>query len=144
MDSAAVADRVSRPVVPGDLVGRRLDGVTVSWHRYPGEEPSHLHVWLSVEGLGQVRLHTPGDAVTLDLDEPHGPYSMAEHGQVTVEPAAPGFPLSRFVGERVEAVGEVRDATLDAAVGFVLRFPSGGVEVWNRADEIEIGLVDGG
>ncbi|MEU6968519.1 hypothetical protein AB0A71_12390 [Kitasatospora aureofaciens] len=75
-----------------DLAGRRLMKVTTSWHPYQETEPSLLHLWLHLDGLGPVRFHTPGDGLSLEIDQPHGPYDMAEYGHTTVETTCPVSP----------------------------------------------------
>ncbi|WP_249400971.1 hypothetical protein [Streptomyces sp. PKU-MA01144] len=60
-----------------DLIGRRLLKVTTSWHHYQETEPSLLHMWLHMDGLGPVRFHTRGDGLSLEIGEPHGPTTWA-------------------------------------------------------------------
>ncbi|WP_327308692.1 hypothetical protein OG730_38765 [Streptomyces sp. NBC_01298] len=121
-----------------DLVGRHLLKVTTSWHHYQETEPSLLHMWLHMEGLGPVRFHTPGDGLSLEIDRPHGPYGMDEYGRTTVEEDLPDFPMTRFVGRRILAVREIRyrHDTYDFAVGVTVRFPGGTIRILNLADEI--------
>jgi hypothetical protein len=70
--------------------------VTTSWHHYRETKPSLLHVWLHMDGLGPVRFHTPNDGLSLEADQPHGPYDMDEYGHATVEDDLPDFPMTRF------------------------------------------------
>lgn len=121
-----------------DLVGRRLLQVTTSWHHYPETEPSLLHMWLHMDGLGPVRFHTPGDGLALETDQPHGSYDMDEYGRTTVEDDLRDFPMSPFVGEPVLSVREIRyrDGNRDFAVGFTVQFPSGSIRILNLADEL--------
>ncbi|MEY9877814.1 hypothetical protein ABH931_007338 [Streptacidiphilus sp. MAP12-33] len=123
-----------------DLVDGRLLKVTTSWHHYPEIEPSLLHMWLHVDGLGPVRFHTPGSGLSMELDEPHGPYDMDEFGHTTVEDDLPAFPMTRFVGQRILSAPEIRYRSehLDFAIGVALRFESGTVRVLNLGDEIVV------
>ncbi|MER7758656.1 hypothetical protein [Streptomyces sp. NPDC097619] len=121
-----------------DLVGRRLLKVTTSWHHYQETEPSLLHMWLHMEGLGPVRFHTPGDGLSLEIDQPDGPYDMDEYGHTTVEDDLPDFPMARFVGRRILSVREIRyqHGDHDFAIGITVRFPTGTIRVLNLADEL--------
>ncbi|MET7976138.1 hypothetical protein ABZW44_24440 [Streptomyces mirabilis] len=53
-----------------DLIGERLLRVTTAWHHYADGEPSLLHLWLHLEGLGPVHFHTPGTGLSLTIDQP--------------------------------------------------------------------------
>ncbi|MFD3760904.1 hypothetical protein [Streptomyces sp. NPDC058622] len=121
-----------------DLVGRHLLKVTTSWHHYQENEPSLLHMWLYMDGLGPIRFHTPGDGLFLAIDQPHGPYDMDEYGHTTVEDDLPGFPMTRFAGQRILSVREIRyeHGNYDFAVGITVRFPDGTIRILNLADEI--------
>ncbi|MEV7119191.1 hypothetical protein [Kitasatospora griseola] len=121
-----------------DLVGRLLLKVTTSWHHYPETEPSLLHMWLHMDGLGPVRFHTPGDGLSLEIDQPHGPYDMDEYGHTTVEDDLPDFPMTRFIGQRILSVREIRYQRddYDFAVGIAVQFPEGTIRILNLADEI--------
>ncbi|MCY0953207.1 hypothetical protein [Streptomyces sp. H27-S2] len=121
-----------------DLVGRHLLKVTTSWHHYQENEPSLLHMWLYMDGLGPIRFHTPGDGLFLEIDQPHGPYDMDEYGHTTVEDDLPGFPMTRFAGQRILSVREIRyeHGNYDFAVGITVRFPDGTIRILNLADEI--------
>ncbi|MDH6129954.1 hypothetical protein, partial [Kitasatospora sp. GP82] len=124
-----------------DLVGRRLLQVTTSWHYYPETEPSFLHMWLHMDGLGPVRFHTPGDGLALEIDQPHGPYDMDEYGHTTVENDLPDFPMTPFIGQQILSVREIRyrDKNIDFAAGITVQFPSASIRVLNLADEIVSG-----
>lgn len=121
-----------------DLIGRRLQRATTSWHQYRETEPSLLHMWLHLDGLGPVRFHTPGNGLSLDIDQPYGPYDMDEYGHTTVEEDLPGFPMTRFIGQRILAVREIRyrDGNLDFAIGLAVQFPNGNIRILNLADTI--------
>ncbi|MFE6457240.1 hypothetical protein ACFVP0_07265 [Streptomyces cinereoruber] len=121
-----------------DLVGRHLLKVTTSWHHFQETEPSLLHMWLHMAGLGPVRFHTRGNGLSLEIDRPHGPYDMGEYGRTTVEKDLPDFPMTRFVGRQILSVREIRyqDGTYDFAIGIAVRFSGGTVRVLDLADEI--------
>ncbi|TQF06391.1 hypothetical protein E6W39_34485 [Kitasatospora acidiphila] len=118
-------------VIPGDLVGRRLDRVVCSWlhAREPSDAPELLHMWLALDGLGTVRFHTLDHHLDLQPDEPHEPYDMDELGHVTVGDAPADFPLAPFVGSRIRFVRPVQRLTLNALVGFEAGFPTGSVRI---------------
>ncbi|MFH9471837.1 hypothetical protein ACH4LT_31955 [Streptomyces clavifer] len=59
-----------------DLIGRRLLKVTTALLHYADDEPSLVHLWLHLDGLGPVLFHTPSTGLRLLLDEPHGPYAV--------------------------------------------------------------------
>lgn len=125
-----------------DLVGRRLLKVTTSRHHYQETAPSLLHMWLQMDDLGPIRFHTPGDGLSMEIDQPHGPYDMDEYGHTTVEDDLTGFPMTRFVGQQILSTREIRyrHDTLDLAVGVTLLFASGSIRVFNLADEIVVAL----
>jgi hypothetical protein len=120
------------------LVGKRLLKVTTSWHHYQETKPSLLHMWLHMDGLGPVRFHTPNDGLSMEIDQPHGPYGMDEYGHTTVEDNLPDFPMTRFVSQRILSTREIRyrSENLDFAIGVTLQFTSGSIRVLNLADEI--------
>ncbi|MCX4775823.1 hypothetical protein [Streptomyces sp. NBC_01264] len=123
---------------PEAMVGRRLLQVTTSWHHYQETEPSLLHMWLHLEGLGPVRFHTPGDGLALEIDQPHGSYGMDEYGHTTVEDDLPDFPMSPFIGQQILSVREIRyqDGNLDFATGITVQFSGGNIRILDLADEI--------
>ncbi|WHM41087.1 hypothetical protein [Streptomyces sp. BPTC-684] len=121
-----------------DLIGRRLLRVPTAWHHYPGVEPSLLHLWLDLEGLGPVRFHTPGTGLSLRIDQPHQPYSMDEYGSVTVVEASPDVPVTRFVGQPIRSVRDIRyrDARVDFTAGVTLQFPAGSIRLLALDDDL--------
>ncbi|MFF4128154.1 hypothetical protein ACFYYP_31910 [Microbispora rosea] len=123
-----------------ELVGRRLEKVTLSLHEHPSaDEPSLVHMWLHVSGLGPVRFHTaPDDSIELTLHRPHGDYDMDECGRVVVAPAPPAFPMSGFLGQSIQAVRYIVDRHIDADIGLLLEFDHGRVRVLNLADELVV------
>ncbi|MFF1957859.1 hypothetical protein ACFVWX_12825 [Streptomyces sp. NPDC058220] len=121
-----------------DLVGKRLLRVTTAWHHYAEDEPSLLHLWLHLEGLGPVQFHTPGTGLSLRIDQPHEPYSMEQHGHVTVSDDSPDVPVTGFVGQPIRSVREIRyrDAHVDFAAGLTLQFPGGSFRLLALDDEL--------
>ncbi|MFC7220764.1 hypothetical protein ACFQLX_21765 [Streptomyces polyrhachis] len=123
-----------------DLIGKRLVQVTASWHHYSDDEPTLLHLWLHLEGLGPVLFHTPGIGLSLRVDQPHGPYAMAEYGNVSVVIDSPGLPLTRFIGQPVRSVREIgyNDGRVDFTAGLTLHFPGGSVRLLGLDDDLVI------
>jgi hypothetical protein len=121
-----------------DLIGKRLMGVTAAWHHYADEEPSLLHLWLHLEGLGPVHFHTPGAGLSLRIDQPHEPYSMEQYGSVVVVEDSPDLSVTRFIGEPVRSVREIsyRDARSDFVAGLTLQFPGGSIRLLALDDEL--------
>ncbi|MFE3649332.1 hypothetical protein ACFXO2_16100 [Streptomyces sp. NPDC059152] len=125
---------------PADLIGRRLLQVTTAWHHYADDEPSLLHLWLHLEGLGPVLFHTPGTSLSLRREQPHGPYAMEQHGSVSVVDDAPDLPLTRFVGQPIRSIREIEyaDGRVDFTAGLTLQFPTGGVRLLGLVDDLVI------
>ncbi|KAB8180452.1 hypothetical protein [Microbispora catharanthi] len=130
-----------------ELVGRRLEQVTLSLHAHSiADEPSLVHMWLHMGGLGPVRFHTaPDDSIELALDQPYGDYDMDEYGRVVVAPAPSAFLMSGFLGQSIRVVRHIVDRHLDAEIGLLLEFDRGRVRVLNLADELVVtdALPDG-
>ncbi|GAA1245426.1 hypothetical protein GCM10009665_40360 [Kitasatospora nipponensis] len=127
-------------LLPADLIGRRLLRVTTSWHHDAANDATLLHLWLHLEGLGPVRVHTPGTGLSLTVDQPHEPYSMAEYGNVSVLDDSPETPVTRFVGRQIRSVREIRyrDGRVDFAAGLTLLFPDGSVRLLALDDELVV------
>ncbi|MER7765691.1 hypothetical protein [Kitasatospora sp. NPDC096140] len=123
-----------------DLIGRRLLKVTAAWHHHGDDEPSLLHLWLHLEGLGPVLFHTPSTGLSLRAERPHGPYAMAQYGSVRVTDDPPGVPLTGFVGQPVRAVREIgyADGRVAFTAGLTFRFPGGDVRLFALVDELTI------
>lgn len=106
VESSPLGERVD----PYDLAGRTLLGVTANGFHGPaaGDQPSLVHVWLDVEGIGQVMCHS---RLALELYRwfPDEPYDMQELGRVTVGPVDDTFPLARFIGSRIDMVRIVQE-----------------------------------
>lgn len=114
--------------------------MTLSLHEHSiADEPSLVHMWLHVSGLGPVLFHTaPDDSIELTLDQPHGHYDMDECGRIVVAPAPSAFPMSGFLGQSIRAVRHIVDRHLDAEIGLLLEFDRGRVRVLNLADELVV------
>ncbi|MFD7480753.1 hypothetical protein ACFV8Z_54205 [Streptomyces sp. NPDC059837] len=123
-----------------DLIGRRLLKVTTAWHHYADDDPSLVHLWLHLEGLGPVLFHTPSTGLSLRADQPHGPYSMEEHGSVSVIDDSPDVPVTRFVGQTIRAVREIdyNDGHVGFTAGLTLQFPSGSIRLLSLVDGLLI------
>ncbi|MFD5270885.1 hypothetical protein [Streptomyces sp. NPDC058335] len=108
-----------------DLIGRRLLHVTTARHHHSDDERPLLHLWLRLEGLGPVLFHTPGTGLSLRVDQPHGPYSMAEHGRVSVVDDAPDVSVTRLVGQPIRSVREIgyEAGRVDFTAGLTRQFP---------------------
>ncbi|MFJ8025526.1 hypothetical protein [Streptomyces sp. NPDC096311] len=130
----------ARELLAADLVGKRLVQVTTGWHHYSDDESSLLHLWLHLEELGPVLFHTPGTGLSLRVDQPHGPYAMAEHGNVSVVNDSSDIPLTRFVGQPVRSVREIsyNDGRVEFTAGLTLQFPSGSVRLLGLDDDLVI------
>jgi hypothetical protein len=124
---------------PEDLLGVLTD-VVASWIRLPGQErvPLPVHVWLTIEGVGTRKLHTPGAGSVGILDvAPHEGYDMGKYGHVEVERGTPGVLGSR-VGQRIQRVSHLWQDPPGEEVGFVLHFGDSSVAIANLADELII------
>ncbi|WP_235455282.1 hypothetical protein [Streptomyces olivochromogenes] len=122
----------------GNLVSKRLLRVTTSWHVSGEAEPSLLHLWLHLEGLGPVHFHTPGTGLSLRTGRPPGPYSMERYGDVVVVDDPPDVPVTRFLGEPIRSAREIRyrDAHGDFPAGLTLRFATGSVRLLALDDDL--------
>ncbi|WP_344608337.1 hypothetical protein [Streptomyces glaucus] len=129
-----------KELLAADLIGKRLVRVTAARHHCSDGEPSLLHLWLHLEELGPVLFHTPGTGLSLRADQPHGPYAMAEHGDVSVADDPPDIALTRFVGQPVRSVREIGydDGRADFTAGLALHFPSGSVRLLGLDDDLLI------
>jgi hypothetical protein len=93
-------------------------------------------LWLSVDGLGTLRLHTL-DGLVITRDDVSAPYDLGEHGRVVVEPSGPA-PLMERVGEPIEAVSRLEQFPPGASVGVLLDFPGGSVGLADLGDELVV------
>ncbi|MEU4097332.1 hypothetical protein [Streptomyces sp. NPDC026673] len=123
-----------------DLIGRRLLKVTTARHHHADDDPSLVHLWLHLEGLGPVLFHTPSTGVSLRADQPHGPYSVEEQGSVSVIDDAPDVPVTRFVGQTIRSVRRIDydDGHVAFTAGLTLRFPSGRIRLLGLGDDLLI------
>jgi hypothetical protein len=123
-----------------DLIGQRLQRVTVAWHEYKGDRSAHpVHVWLDLDSLGSVRAHTAGDG-TLELSEdaPYQSHEMDIHGRIVVEIAGEELPLAPIVGHTLVNVRILHECDIDFDVGVVLEFDNGSVGIANHADDLVV------
>ncbi|MFI1825662.1 hypothetical protein ACH41E_04295 [Streptomyces sp. NPDC020412] len=127
-------------LLAADLVGKRLVRVSSAWHHHCDGEPSLLHLWLHLEELGPVLFHTPGTGVLLRVDQPHGAYSMSEHGSVSAVIDSPDVALTRFIGQQVRSVREISydDGRINFTAGLTLHFPGGSVRLLGLDDDLVI------
>jgi hypothetical protein len=124
-------------VEPEAMVGRSLTAVSSSWHELEGHRSKEpVHLWLSVDGLGTLRLHTL-DGLVITRDAVSAPYDLGEHGRVVVEPSGPA-PLMERVGEPIEAVSRLEQFPPGASVGVLLDFPGGSVGIADLGDELVV------
>jgi hypothetical protein len=125
---------------PEDLVGILTD-VSASWLTPMGRSrvPLPLFLWLTIEGVGTRKLHTPGSGGVAILNEPvPSSYDMAEYGRVVVESGSPQV-LGARVGQRIEAVGRLWQEPPGEEAGFVLHFGDGSIAIANLADDLVVG-----
>ena len=119
------------------MVGHTLAAVSSSWHEFEGvrsAEPTHL--WLSLDGLGTLRLHTLNGLV-ITLDDVDQPYDIGEHGRMLVESSGP-TPLIEHVGERIEAVALLDQSPPGMTAGIVLKLQGGSVGIADLGDELVV------
>jgi hypothetical protein len=124
---------------PDQLVGKLID-VAASWYRTPEGDrvPLPMHVWLTIDGLGVRKLHTPGTGSIAILDEPaHLSYDMDRYGTVEVVGGTPDV-LAAKVGQTIEATSALWQEPPGEEVGFILHFRDGNIGVANLADDLVI------
>ena len=64
------------------LVGQTLTGVSASWHEFKGRRRAEpVHVWVHLDGLGTLRLHTLNGLV-VSLDDVDESCDMGEYGLI--------------------------------------------------------------
>lgn len=117
------------------LLGSRLLRVTTARrHAATGVRPL-LNLWLHLEGLGRVRVHTPGAGLWPSREESSQPYDVREHVTVTDDP--PDIPLTARVGQVLYGVREIgyRDGGTGYAAGLTLVFPGGAVRLLAPDDD---------
>jgi hypothetical protein len=128
-----------RPVSiePETIVGHTLAGVSSSWHDFQGRRSARpVRVWLHLDGLGTLRLHTLNGLVITsdDVDQPH---ELGEYGRILVEEPGPTALIER-VGERIDEVSRLDQDPPGMTVGFVLHFPGDSVAVADLGDELVV------
>ncbi|MGW3097333.1 hypothetical protein ACWDCC_28330 [Streptomyces sp. NPDC001102] len=93
------------------LVGRRLQRIIASWHRYAGARSGPLDVWLIDSDAVTTRLTTGSDwCLIVERATPYEGYDMGAGGRVEVASAEDETPFAAHLGETVVAVrcGAVR------------------------------------
>ncbi len=119
---------------PEYLVGRRLEQVVASWHRYGAEAPSGpLDVWLIDSEKVATHVTTGADwCLTVEVSAPSEGYDMAEWGHIEVAPISSGTPFADHLGETVLAVSEEGDPDT-GRLALEITFGSGRVrcETWS-------------
>jgi hypothetical protein len=114
--------------------------VAASWLRVTGCDrvPLPIHVWLTIEGLGTRKLHTPGTGSVAILEEPpHEAYELDDGATVEVERGTPAL-LGARVGQAIEAASTLWQEPPGMQVGFILKFRDGGVGIVNLGDDLVI------
>ncbi|MEE1782506.1 hypothetical protein PUR71_06160 [Streptomyces sp. SP17BM10] len=112
------------------LLGNRLLRVTTARRQDPDTKSRPLlNLWLHLEGLGRVRLHTPGAGLWPMLDESHEASDVRERVTVTDDPS--DVPLAAHVGQVLRGVRDIgyqpgRDGFV---AGLTLVFPGGAVRL---------------
>ena len=127
-------------LLAADLIGERLLQATTSWHHHAEHTPALVHLWLHLEQLGPVKVHTPGTGVSMRIERVHKPYSMEQFGEVKVVDNAPNTALTQFVGQSIRSVREItyRDTRLEFIAGLTRHFPDGIVRLLALDDELVI------
>ncbi|WP_243459856.1 MULTISPECIES: hypothetical protein [Streptomyces] len=119
---------------PGYMIGRRLERVVASWHRYGTEPPSGpLDVWLIDSEAVATRVTTGSDwCLVVETSDPHTGYDMAESGRVEVTETSGTTPFAGHIGETVQAVSE-EGAPGSGRTALEITFDSGTVrcETWS-------------
>lgn len=129
-------------IAPAALAGHRLEAVTTQWHELKGARgPDPVHVWLTVQDLGVVRLHTlEGLRMLLEQTAGSAVVEMGEHGRLVLERGGPP-PLAERVGETIRTVEPLEQLSRGKSmgvVGVVLGFEAGQVGIADRGDELTV------
>ncbi|MGW0855414.1 hypothetical protein [Streptomyces sp. NPDC002690] len=110
------------------LIGERLDRVATELRPRSDDGPSLLRLRLHMDGLGPVLFGAAGTGLSLRAE----PDAGTEHGDVRWTEDPPELPLTRFTGQRVRSVRELRHGGGGAAgapIGVTLQFPGGSVHL---------------
>lgn len=122
---------------PEAFVGQTLNGVSSSRHEFEGHRSAEpIHIWLNLDGLGTLRLHTLNGLV-ISPDAVHESYEMGEHGPILVAPSGPS-PLIEHVGERINAVSRLDQTPPGTTAGLVLQFQGGSVGIADLGDQLVV------
>jgi hypothetical protein len=122
---------------PEALTGHVLTDVTGSWHEFEGKRSTEpVNVWLSLEELGTLRLHTLNGLV-ITLDEVDASVDIGEYGRIVEQRGVPTA-LSSRLGERIESVSRLFQQPLGTTVGMLLHFPHHSVGIADLGDELVV------
>lgn len=124
---------------PNTWPGHVLRATVASWHMLDGVvSVDPVHIWLDFEGLGWVRLHTPGDgSLGITREEPGHAVDMQEYGSIEIRPSTPEA-MTSLVGERLDAVAGLWQQPPGHAVGWVLFAGDLAVGLANLSDELTV------
>ncbi|WP_460629660.1 hypothetical protein [Intrasporangium mesophilum] len=119
------------------MIGHTLAGVSSSWHEFEGRRSAGpVHVWLRLDGVGALRLHTLNGLV-ITPDDVDVPCAMGDYGRMLVESSGP-TPLIERLGEPIEAVTRLDQSPPGMTVGVVLQFAGGSVGIADLGDELVV------
>jgi len=125
-------------VDPESLVGQEIRGVTSSWFLSRTGVRALVHTWLTIEQLGNVRIHTQA-GIQLNLSEPYDPYEMADLGsRVDVEAGTPSL-LQALVGQLITSIQRLIVTKYGYPSGMILTTDVGAVGVADVGDDLVIG-----
>ncbi len=131
-------------VAPDALTGGTIERLAASWYVHDGERGLQpLAVWLSVDILGWVALHTPGrGGIACLLEAPGQSYDMPElRARVEVEIEVQTTAFAEHLGQpiqRVEPAYWEHPSGTRISAGFVAHYPHGAVAVVDVGDELLI------
>lgn len=95
-----------------------------------------MHVWLSLEELGTLRLRTLNGLV-ITVYEVDTSVDMGEYGRLVVERGATTA-LSSRLGERIESVSRLFQQPPGATVGMLLHFRHHSVGIADLGDDLVV------
>lgn len=122
------------PIDPGDLVGQRVESVTIGWHCHENSR-SLSRLFLRLAGGIDVEAHTEGTGALLLLRRPvPADFDMGEYGRYEFRDADQGNPVALLVGQTIDSVEAIRSR--DTVVGYRLTTNSGEITLANEADKV--------
>ncbi len=126
--------------VSDHLVGRRLQRIVASWHRYAGARSIPLDVWLIDGDAVTTRLTTGSDwCLIVERATPYEGYDMGAGGCVEVASAEDETPFAAHLGETIVAVREEGDA-VTGRMALDITFTSGCVRCESWAGELRLSV----